>query len=337
MSVYGVSGSATYAVSLNGLDGMMSVIPDNDLNQIKASDVRNVVLTLWENNSFSSGSFSYTHVPITEASTIAVGGIPVGTTFSNVPLQTLLDNMFYPAVGGVYNISTSPSTIELGNTNSKTTITINITKKTPTITSINVSGGPGNSFVPPTIPTVFNNTTTVNYPSINVAQDVSTSYTLTVVDSTGTSAPQSSVNWFFPRWYGSIDLNTLINSNLDTKNLTTPQKNQIINNLKGGSNNWNPVWSGSSITSFIASNSQLSSVTVTPINTISGSHIVLIWPSTDYGDGDPTDYTFEVVSGRPFVDLGIHSVQNQYGSTMSCRIWIRDYKSPGTTSFTINN
>jgi hypothetical protein len=337
MSVYGVSGSGTYAVSLTGLDEMMGVLPDNDVNQIRASDVRNVVLTLWDQSGGGAGSFSYTHNPVSEASTIAVGGIPVGTTFDNVPLQTLFDNMFYPAVGGVYTISTSPATLELGNPNRKTTVTVNITKKTPTIDSINVSGGPGNTFVPPTIPTAFNTTTTVNYPNTNVAEDTKTDYTLTVVDSTGTKTPQASVTWFFPRWYGSIDLNTLINANLDTTKLTSSQKTTIIDTLKGGSNNWSPVWNDSSLTSFEAGSSQLPGATITPKNPVLGSHFVLIWPETDYGDGDPTNYTFGPVAGRPFVDLGIHPVQNQYNTIRNCRIWIKDFKSPGTLSFTINN
>jgi hypothetical protein len=337
MSVYGVSGSGTYAVSLTGLDEMMGVLPDNDVNQIRASDVRNVVLTLWENGGGGAGSFSYTHDPVTEASTIAVGGIAVGTTFSNVPLQSLLDNMFYPAVGGIYTISTSPSTLELGNPNRKTTVSVSITKKTPSINSINVSGGPSNTFVPPDKPTSYNEKIDKNYPNTNVTEDEATPYTLTVEDSTGIKTSTAGVTWFYPRWYGSIDLNTLISPSLDTKTLTPSQKTTIIDTLQGASETWSPVWNGSSLTSFQAGSSQLSSATVTPKNTSLGSHIVLIWPSTDYGDGDPSGYTFGGFFGRPFIDLGIHPVQNQHGVIRSCRIWIKDFKSAGTESFTINN
>ena len=338
MSEYGLSGSATYAVTYDTFDKLMDVLPDNDVQQITAQNMRNVVYTLWENGGGGAGSFSYTHEPVAEASTIAVGGIPVGSTFDNVPLQTLFDNMFYPAVGGEYSISTSPPALELGNPNSRTTVTVTIKKKTPTINSINVSGGPGNTFVPPTIPTTFNGTITKSYPNTNVVQDTLTTYTLTVVDSTETKSPQASVTWFYPRWYGSIDLNQLISSSLDTKTLTTSQKTTIIDTLKGPDNDWKPVWFGSNLTFFTAESGQLSSATVTPKNTASGSHIVLIWLSSDYGgDGDPSGYTFGGFFGRPFIDLGTQSVENQYGTIKNCRIWIKDFKSAGKESFTINN
>lgn len=339
MSVYGVSGSATYAVTLSGLDELMSALPNNTVNQIRAQDARNVVYTLWESLGGGGGSFSYTHDPVSEASTIAVGGIGVGTTFSNVPLQTLFDNMFYPAVGTVFSISTNPSALELAGPNT-TTVNVSITKKTPTINSITVLGPGGSLGTPPTIPTAFNQVSSQSYPSVTVTQNTTTQYTLNLNDGSARSA-STNVTWYFPRWYGSIDLNALISPNLDTKTLTSAEKTLIINKLKNnpttGNPTWSPVWSGSNLTSFLAGSGQLSSVPVTPKNTTLGSHIVLIWPSTDYGDGDPTDYTFGVVSGRPFVDLGIHSVENQYGYITSCRIWIRDFKSPGATSFTINN
>ena len=343
MSVYGVSGSATYAVTLAGLDELMSALPNNTVNQIRAQDARNVVYTLWESLGGGGGSFSYTHDPVSEASTIAVGGIGVGTTFSNVPLQTLFDSMFYPAVGTVYSISTNPSALEFNGPNT-TTVNVSITKKTPTITSITVLGPGGSLGTPPTIPTAFNQVSSKPYPSVTVTQNTKTTYTLNLNDGSPRSTP-ADVTWFFPRWYGSIDLNAFISPNLDTKTLTSTQKTLIINKLKNhpvsGDQDWSPVWNSSNLvtlTSFSAGSGQLSSVSVTPKNTALGSHIVLIWPSTDYGgDGDPTDYTFGVVSGRPFVDLGIHSVENQYGYITSCRIWIRDFKSPGATSFTINN
>ena len=110
MSEYGLSGSATYAVTYDTFDKLMDVLPDNDVQQITAQTMRNVVYTLWENGGGGgAGSFSYTQTaPLTQVSTSTVGGIGPGRTFSNVPLQTLFDQMFFPAVGTVYSISTSP-------------------------------------------------------------------------------------------------------------------------------------------------------------------------------------------------------------------------------------
>jgi hypothetical protein len=343
MSVYGVSGSGTYAVTLSGLDELMSALPNNTVNQIRAQDARNVVYTLWDSlGGGGGGSFSYTQTaPFSQASVDKVGGIPSGTTFSNVSLQDLLDRMFFPPVGTVFSISSSITSLEFNNPSRTTTITVSITKKNPTINTISVVGPVGSLGSPPTTPTTFNQTSSKSFTEV-VPLNAETTYTLNLNDGTPRSAP-ATVTWFFPRWYGSIDLNQLIDPDLDTKNLTPAQKTLIINKLKNdpvdGDPTWSPVWSGSNLTSFRAGSGQLSAVpSITPKNTTLGSHIVLIWPKTDYGgDGDPTNYTFGVVSGRPFVDLGFHDVENQYGYIRECRIWIRDFKSPGATSFTINN
>ena len=59
MSTYGLSGSATYSQTLTGLDEMMSVIPDNLSNQITARNVRDIVLTLYEDISPSIDSLNF--------------------------------------------------------------------------------------------------------------------------------------------------------------------------------------------------------------------------------------------------------------------------------------
>jgi hypothetical protein len=91
---YSTPGTATYSVTFDTLDQMMAVFPDNNANLIAASDVRDAVLTLyWQTQdlgaSFSAtaSAFYYTNL---SPSTIAVGGISTGTTFSNVGLQQLV-------------------------------------------------------------------------------------------------------------------------------------------------------------------------------------------------------------------------------------------------------
>ena len=335
MSEYGLSGSATYAVTFDTFDQLMDVLPDNDVQQITAQNMRNVVYTLWENGGGGGGSFSYTQTaPFSQGSVNTVGGIGSGTTFSNVSLQDLFDRMFFPAVGGAYTISTSPAAIEFNNPSNKTDVIVSITRKNPSISQITVSNGQGGFLSPPpAIPANFNDNTSKTYEDVTVIPNTKTTYTLTVVDSTGTKTPEASVTWFFPRWYGSIDL---INPNLNAGNFGPSEKTEIINLLKGGDLDWAPVWNNSSRTSFKAASGQLSGVTVIPKNTNS-CHIILIWPEGDYGDGDPSGYTFGVQAGRPFIDLGEWPVENQYGNVQTCRIWIKDFKSAGTESFTINN
>jgi hypothetical protein len=109
VSSLGISGSATYAVSLSGIEQMMDVLPDNTANDITAQDVRNVVYTLYEDlQGISSFSFSYTNLT---PSTNAVGNWGVGSTFSNVTLQQLFDGIFNVDLDPTSSLVVSGSTI----------------------------------------------------------------------------------------------------------------------------------------------------------------------------------------------------------------------------------
>jgi hypothetical protein len=372
MQIYGTDPlSATYAVELTGLDEIMSGLPTNTANQISARNVRDSFFTVWLNGGGGGGgSFSYTQTaPLTQKSIYGVGGLPSGRTFSNVPLQALLDEIFFPAEGTAFSISVSPPQLEEGyGVGSKPpfapTVTVNasITKKTPTITSANISGGPGNTFpqsqFPGLIPgtntsllttLVYNQSLSPNPPFTgkNVIQDQSTTFTIFVNDGTTRSAA-ASVSWFFPRWYGSINLNGLIGTNVRTSDLTQSEKDLIISRLKTDPTtsvqDWSPVWNATrptlcSFTPYNSSTNQLSgSVTVTPVEVTQGSHLLLIFHKSDYGgDGAPSSYQFGPISGNPFVDLGEHTVVNRYGRTKQCKIFISVTEvNSATVTFTIN-
>jgi len=67
-------------------------------------------------------TFTYTNmVP----STVAVGGIPVGSTFNNVPYSQILDQMLHPALVGQlhsFGVTNKPTALEIGQVWSGTTI-----------------------------------------------------------------------------------------------------------------------------------------------------------------------------------------------------------------------
>lgn len=116
MSTLGTTGSATYSQSLSGIVEMMNVLPNNTANQINARNVRDVVLTLYDevvglSNSISStSSVMYTNL---NPSSIAVGGVPLGSTFSKT-IQEIFDDLFYPYVAPTTSISVNPSVLEYG-------------------------------------------------------------------------------------------------------------------------------------------------------------------------------------------------------------------------------
>lgn len=347
MSEYGVFGSATYAVTLSGLDQLIDVLPDNNSEQIDAQVMRNVVYTLWVNGG-GGGSFSYTQTaPFSQGSSERIGGIASGTTFSNVSLQDLFDRIFFPPAGTIYDITTAPSSLELGYGAGSTpaitpvtTVQVRITRKNPTIIQVNVTGPAGSLGNFGDISNwSYNEERTKTYSNVTVPQDTDTTFNLSIQGDSGTLPDSAFVKWYFPRFFGSIDINTLIGSDFNTNNLTSTQKTTIINRLKTnivtGDADWSPVWQGISSTSFNKSASQLSTVSITPVSG-PGAHFVLIWPKTDYGDGVPTSFQFGQLTGFPFLDLGEHSVQNQYGYNTNCRIWIKDFRTSGTTTFTIN-
>jgi len=346
MSVYGVSGSGTYAVSFTGLEGMMGVLPDNDVNQIRASDVRNVVLTLWDQGGGGGGSFSYTQTaPFTQVSTGVVGGIGSGRTFSNVPLQTLFDQMFFPAVGTVFSISTAPPSFEIGKPNCLTTVTVNLTKNTPTINTAFVTDD--SELNPPytsvNIPTNFGQGLSTNYPNKSVKQNLKTTFKLTLTDGGSPKVDEAYVTFYYPRFYGSIDLNSEPNFGENfqfTSSTDNTRKQRVLNILSAGS--WNPVWNpaGTSIVRFTKVTSAISLATITPINTVKGSHGVFLWPRTDYGgDGVPSSYFLNdgTQPTNPVVSLGQVNFINEYGVPATYSVWIRDFPTKGNVKYVINS
>lgn len=88
----GIPGSATYAQTLTGIEEMMTVLPNNTANEISAQDMRNVVLTLYDD--IQGGSFSeffYTDTP----SNLKVGGVPKGQVFASMSLFTIFNKLFH--------------------------------------------------------------------------------------------------------------------------------------------------------------------------------------------------------------------------------------------------
>lgn len=121
MATYGVFGSPTYAVAINDLGLMLTVLPDNSSNLISAQDVRDVVAGLFENiesvsfsvSSIATSSVSYTNLNPTS---IQLGGVPFNTTFSNVTIQSIFDDLFYPYTAPQLTLTVSPDLVEFGNT-----------------------------------------------------------------------------------------------------------------------------------------------------------------------------------------------------------------------------
>ena len=143
MPSLGTTGSATYSYTLSSIDAMMNVLPDNFTNQIHASDVRNVVLTLYEdiqglsgsNGIAFTGSASSVYYYNPNPTTILVGGINPGTIIGSQSLDQLVTSMLYPYVQPSISISLSPSIIEYGQSGLTILSTIVTTRRSNFISS----------------------------------------------------------------------------------------------------------------------------------------------------------------------------------------------------------
>ena len=107
------TGSSYYSQNFDNIQELLQRVYDNTSNVIVAKDVRDPLWTLWNKISGLSASLGSASITYTlgTPSTISVGGITEGTTFSNVTLTQLFDQMLLPYVSPVVN-NFGPSVLE---------------------------------------------------------------------------------------------------------------------------------------------------------------------------------------------------------------------------------
>jgi len=96
------SASAAYDSDISGL---LTRLPDNNQNLILAKDVRDPIWTLWNQIQMvasQSGSFSQaTEYTTATPSSVTIGGILEGMTFSGISFQGIFDLMLHPFVAPI--------------------------------------------------------------------------------------------------------------------------------------------------------------------------------------------------------------------------------------------
>jgi hypothetical protein len=334
----GNPGSATYAVTLSGIGQMMNVLPDNTSNQIMAQDVRNVVFTLYQDltglsqsvqQSIISGSSSNVYYNNPNPSSITVGGISSGTTFSNQSIQQIFDNMFYPYIGPSLSISGSPTLIEYGNSSQKVNISFTVASKKNNCTSIVVSYVSGSQSFGPYLSNTSNSGYVNNItPSLNTI----TNLTLSLSDynsSNGSGGPHvisTPISWSNRRYYGVIDLTSYGNPDLTntpsaTSSIYSAFTDSLIRGLTGAGGG-----PGSDL-----NNSRIQTRTMTG----NGSYLVFAWPSS-YNVGAPAFYTGSTLQNTAFTKIRSNSpFVNSYGYTTNYDVWITNTRYYTSTSINI--
>jgi hypothetical protein len=330
MSTYGTIGSATYAISLSGIDEMMSSLPDNTANQINALSSRNVVYTLYQqilNVSASNLVFTYSNPNPT---LVTVGGIIKGSTFSNESLTGILNQMFYPYQPPLVSLSiVNNSFLEYGYPNTGAnpvcSLSVNITQQTDNIVASNINSSQlgGNLTPNPTFPANnFGSSQTTQYAGVQITQNMTTTYTAYVNDGTSTQSSSVQATWFFPRFYGTIDLGKGPDYNVSSN---PSDWSGIVASFS--QNGWQGLWQRSGV---VKSSTKLSTVTIG-----NGTHIYFAWPVSDFGSGTGVPkFTIGGFESNVFSNISQYvNITNQYGYGVSCSIWISNTKQ---NSITIN-
>ncbi len=326
---YSVTGQEliTLSYAYSTVDELLSQIPDNSTNLIQASDVRDAVYTLWNQiqtvsliaaSAASASAFFQNSDP----TTIAVGGIPVGSTFP-IPktMQEMFDELLYPYVAPLVTTSTSLADREFGQTPiTSANVSWTITKKKLNITSVSFSDG----YVP-----VFTSGSQVQTRSFTTATysqtpGISQINTFSISVGDGTSTISSSVNltWKNKIYWGKINLTSLGNPNLTTNpslasSVGLLATDTIIKNLTGagaGGYGFGNILSTSINGPYGAGYNGIDGA---------GQYLIFAWPSNFINAMTPT-FTVNGLITTAFTRVRTNSVfSNQYGFTGTIyEVWV---------------
>lgn len=303
---YSVGGSyslVTLSKQYDTVDELLIQIPENTSGSIKADDIRDSVYSLWQkietvSASFSSsGTTSYDRISTT---TVEVGGLPIGSTFSG-SIQDALDRIFYPYVSPGASI-TSWSQKEFGDpTGYSFNLSWTATQNSNSITQIIVNGvlqtlSPLSGTVPAT-------STHSNTPGLQSTQV----YNINVMDGISSTTSSTTVSWRNKIYWGVLDGTTVGNPDLTS--------------FPGSASSLGSLVSSATILGLNSELSLTKNKTYTGING-GGKYLIFAWPSSVPGSTLPT-FT---VNGLP--NTAFTSVQsawpftNYWGFVSNYEVWI---------------
>lgn len=234
------TGSSASAVRYSTVDELLNQLPDNNANLINASDIRDSIFTLWESigdvqviaSQSASFSVSYTNTtPVPQA----IGGIPLGMSFSAKSMQEMWDMLLYPYVAPV-PVLTSLSSRQYG---APLPVTLNwsVTKNSYAVTSIVVDG---QSFVPSGAAVQTGTKSTTGTHSVTPGVSATNTFNMSVSDGTTTPTTSVSLTWMNKRYWGRVDLSSVGNPDLSlnpgsASSVGAYITSTIIKNLTGAS------------------------------------------------------------------------------------------------------
>lgn len=320
MSIYGTSGQGTYSVSFPNLDTMIAAFPDNTANLIKAADIRDMALTLWDRTSGAPSASSILYQNI-NSTFITVGGIVKGTNFSTpTSIESILNQMLYPYIAPYVDFNLSYSSgaysnsvvVEYGASSSIFNFKNIITQGSIDIstyasvyfsgTSIVYKGIPATKYF--IIPPVSTTQSVSN--QLYIPPNIDTTITMCVNDGYGTYSNSASISWQNKIYWGSLftfssitssNILGLTGANSGTGNILSNTRIQTRNGINGN-----------------------------------GSYLIFAWPETF---GYPTFVINGLISSAFSSQSTVFT--NNYGYTSSYVVWYSNTKQNSAISqFQIN-
>lgn len=143
---------------------------------------------------------------------VALGGIPVGYTADKVPITKVMDQLLHPYVAPNVWTNTSPNggVFEKGNTQSVSTVSVGVTRKSNNITKIEIfTNGTGTAVGSMTSGITTGGTFSVPITKATLSS-VNTYFQARVTDTANkvTSANTGTFTFVYPYYYGAVDAAT---------------------------------------------------------------------------------------------------------------------------------
>lgn len=310
MATYGVSGSSTYSVSLSGLDQMMAVIPDNLANQISARNVRDIVLTLYTDITGVSSSINNASASVIFYDNPNImggdfGGLTGGSSFNNVDLQTLFDQLLYKYYPPVLALTLSSNTLEYGNTSS-VVLGWSYTRKSlaPSIAAFSKpstaawNGLPNGNVYTYVSSLGYDQSASSPVQSVTPAVNTTNIFTFSVTDTTATTQVSATLSYSLKRFWGALLSSNALTSTASNSGFAFSDISGLTGDLTSG---------------------YVMSVTISATN----QYPVLVWPTNAVDlTSNPPVVRINGMGDNNWVKTRSNVIfTNQFGYTASYDVW----------------
>lgn len=339
ISVPGFSQS-TLSYRYDDVDDLLIKLLDNSSNLIDPLDIRDPVYTLWKKiedvelvaASANAGAGLFT---LATPSTVGVGGIEIGSTFASSTVTTVLEQMLFPHVAPVPQLSiTTPSSLNQEYKNMPSSVTVglsfSVSKRNYNISNISFNGINYTTGFPWTS-NVSGSTSLTGFHPSNPGVSYEQVFTMSVSDDGNggllpikTSVATASIIWQNKVYYGSPTLTGGVTFNLNPIEGTPGSQSQV-----------NSLVTDIVIQGLSSSLSTVKEHTFYQVGS-GNRHVVLAWPSSMAGASNPT-FKVNGVVNNAFTRLrNAQPFQNLLLFTTNYEVWISNTPQNSPIDITIS-